>query len=196
MMGLKVCLLSAVDARILLWHFSTSLSSCFCSSTRMSSSSRVYRSAQSAKKSPEWVKRFPAESRKLHFWLLMKRQQSVLCHPRQSLQIFLVKTPAESYRWNWISSWLTAVSLRGPNDAPAHFRIDKNNLISSEKHTGIIRGGSKKHNWELQQSFSLLSFPAHSPRGRARRGWPRLTDGFVTIHFPGQGPLMEHFPLC
>lgn len=50
MMGLKVCLLSAVDARILLWHFSTSLSSCFCSSTRMSSSSRVYRSAQNAKR--------------------------------------------------------------------------------------------------------------------------------------------------
>jgi hypothetical protein len=41
MTGLKVCLLSAVDARILLWHLSTSLSSCFCSSTRMSSSSSV-----------------------------------------------------------------------------------------------------------------------------------------------------------
>lgn len=41
MTGLKVCLLSAVEARILLWHLSTSLSSCFCNSTRMSSSSRV-----------------------------------------------------------------------------------------------------------------------------------------------------------
>lgn len=44
MTGLNVCLLSAVDARILLWHLSTSLSSCFCNNTRMSSSSNVYRS--------------------------------------------------------------------------------------------------------------------------------------------------------
>lgn len=46
------------------------------------------------KKGWEWVKRFPSKSRKLHFWLLMQRQQSVLCHSRQSLQIFPVKTPS------------------------------------------------------------------------------------------------------
>lgn len=91
---------------------------------------------------------------------------------------------------------MTAVSLRGPNDAPAHLRIDKNNLISSEKHEGIIRGGSKKHNWELQAELFPPLLPSKPTQSQGMRGWPRLTDGFVTIHLPGQGPFMEHLSLC
>lgn len=41
MIGLKMCLVSAVPARFLLWHFRISFSSCLCSSTKMSSSRSV-----------------------------------------------------------------------------------------------------------------------------------------------------------
>lgn len=44
MMGLKMCLVSAVPARFLLWHLRIRRSSCFCNSTRMSSRSKVYSS--------------------------------------------------------------------------------------------------------------------------------------------------------
>lgn len=43
--GLKVCLLSDEPAAVLLWHLSSSFSSCLCSSTRRSSSSSACRSA-------------------------------------------------------------------------------------------------------------------------------------------------------
>lgn len=87
----------------------------------------------------------------------------MLCHSRKSLQIFLIKTTAESYRWDWIISRLTAVSLHGLNDTPAHFRIDKNDLISFEKHIHIIIGGSTNHNWKQQKCFlsPSLSASAH-----------------------------------
>ena len=42
--GLKVCLLSEEPTAVLLWHLSSSFSSCFCSSTRRSSSSSTWRS--------------------------------------------------------------------------------------------------------------------------------------------------------
>lgn len=86
----------------------------------------------------------------------------MLCHSRQSLQIFLIKTRAGSYRWDWIISRLTAVSLHGLNDTPAHFRIDKNNLISSEKHIHIIIGGSTNPNWKLHKCFLSPSLSANT----------------------------------
>lgn len=46
MMGLKICLVSAVPARFLLWHFRIRRSSCFCRRTRMSSKRSVYSSAR------------------------------------------------------------------------------------------------------------------------------------------------------
>lgn len=44
MIGLKICLVSAVPARFLLWHLRIRRSSCFCSRTRMSSRRSVYSS--------------------------------------------------------------------------------------------------------------------------------------------------------
>lgn len=48
--GLKVCLLSAEPTAVLLWHLSSSFSSCFCSSTRRSSSSSTCRSGGGARR--------------------------------------------------------------------------------------------------------------------------------------------------
>lgn len=42
--GLKLCLLSEEPTAVLLWHFSSSLSSCLCSSTSRSSSNSTWRS--------------------------------------------------------------------------------------------------------------------------------------------------------
>jgi len=80
---------------------------------------------------------------------------------------------------------MTAVSLHGLNDTPAHLRIDKNNLISSEKHTGIIIGGSTNRNWKLQKCVLFLFFSAntHKPNFKSVDA-TGLTDSFVTINFP------------
>lgn len=122
----------------------------------------------------------------------MQRQQSVLCCSRQSLQIFLVKTPAESYRWNWISSGLTAVSLRGPNDTPALFRIDKNNLISSEKHTGIMRGGIRS----IIGAAAELFPPLLPSKVRQSQGWGDSSDSPMVLSrftFQVKGPSWSIF---
>ncbi len=75
MMGLKMCLVSAVPARFLLWHFKIRRSSCFCSRTRMSSRRSVYNSESKQRGSSSY---FTCQTWAEVYWSFWKPYQSLI----------------------------------------------------------------------------------------------------------------------
>lgn len=71
-MGLKICLVSAVPARFLLWHFRIRRSSCFCSRTRMSSRRSVYSSERRRR-----IFVFTVKAERWGRWSFWKQYQSL-----------------------------------------------------------------------------------------------------------------------